>query len=74
MTASVSNIYASGLSSFYRVGNLTITMENHVLHFGFHVGTKKLRGQMKWELAAAGGWVLRSGGATFTVDYIQVRN
>jgi hypothetical protein len=64
--------WVSGISSFYRVGNVTVTMEENVLYVGVHVGTQRLKGKTLWELNV-GGLLSRAGSASFTVEYIHTQ-
>lgn len=64
--------WVSGISSFYRVGNVTVTMEDNVLYVGVHVGTQRLEGRTLWELNM-GGLLSRAGSASFTVEYIHTQ-
>lgn len=47
----VSHGWLSGLSSFYRVGNVTLTMENNTAFVDVSVGTQKLEGKCHWEVS-----------------------
>jgi hypothetical protein len=64
--------WVSGISSFYRVGNITVTMEDNVLYVGVHVGTQRLEGRTLWELNV-GGLLSRAGSSSFTVEYIHAQ-
>ena len=66
----LTHAWATGLSSFYRVGNVTVTMEDNTVFVAVHVGTMKLEGKCLWEVSA-GGLVSRAGSAGFSVEYIQ---
>lgn len=69
-TLELSNIWVTGLATFYRVGNVTVVMRNNTLHVGMHVGTKQLHGSCHWEIGVA-GLMSRAGVVSFTADYIQ---
>lgn len=60
-----------GVSSFYRVGNITVTMFNNTVVAAFKVGTQKIRGSTRWE-AAIGGMMSRGGQASFTLQHLKV--
>lgn len=64
--------WVSGISSFYRVGNVSVTMEDNILYVGVHVGTQRLEGRTLWELQV-GGLLSRDGSASFTVEYIHTK-
>lgn len=77
--ATLTHIFAEGLTSFYRRGDVTLWMRDHVLHAGVHLATRRLRGTLRWAVHAPGlPEVLRSvtrraGDASFTVDYLDVK-
>lgn len=60
-----------GVSSFYRVGNITMEMINNVVIASFQVGTQKIKGSTRWE-AAVGGMFSRGGQASFTLQHIKI--
>lgn len=64
--------WVSGISSFYRVGNISVTMEENIVYVGVHVGTQRLEGRTLWEVNV-GGLLSRAGSATFTVEYIHTK-
>ncbi|RZF36529.1 hypothetical protein LSTR_LSTR008864 [Laodelphax striatellus] len=67
----MTNMWVSGLGSFYRVGNMTVSMQNNVVQVGVSVGTDELTGNCHWELSAAGLYS-HPGATSFTVEYVQV--
>lgn len=71
--AKLSHTWLTGVSSFYRVGDMAITMQNNTMFVDFEVGTQKLEGQTQWEISFVGGLMSRAGTASFSVDYINVR-
>ena len=72
------HLFATGLSSFYRKGELSLWMREHVLHAGIHLATRQLRGTCRWQLhapnlpAALYPLLRRAGDASFTVEYLEV--
>lgn len=70
-TVELTNTWVTGLASFYRVGNVTLTMKEKVLYAGLHVGTNQLFGSCQWEIGVA-GLMSRAGTVSFTTEYIQV--
>ncbi|PSN43110.1 hypothetical protein C0J52_10472 [Blattella germanica] len=64
--------WASGISSFYRVGNVTVTMEGNTVYVEVHIGTMRLQGKCLWEVTV-GGVLSRAGSASFSVEYIQAK-
>lgn len=77
--ASVTSLHARGLSSFYRKGDVALWMREHVLHAVAHIATKRLTGTCKWALSLPDAPALlrpltqRTGDASFTVEYLEVR-
>ncbi|RZF45864.1 hypothetical protein LSTR_LSTR010820 [Laodelphax striatellus] len=67
----MTDMWVSGLGSFYRVGNMTVSMQNNVVQVGVSVGTDELMGNCHWELSAA-GFYSYPGTTSFTVEYVQV--
>lgn len=64
--------WVSGMSSFYRVGNVSVTMEDNIVYVGVHVGTQRLEGRTLWEVNV-GGLLSQAGSAIFTVEYIHAK-
>lgn len=65
--------WVMGISSFQRVGNISLIMENNTAVADFEIGTQKLEGQTKWEISAISGLLSRAGTASFSVEYISAR-
>lgn len=61
-----------GMSSFYRVGNVSVRMEKNIAYAGVHVGTQRLEGRTMWEVQV-GGLLSQAGSASFTVEHIHVK-
>lgn len=72
-TIHMSHTWLTGLSSFYRVGNITFEIRNHTLYTGLDVGTQELQGQSHWEATLGGGIISRTGVVKFTIDYFHVQ-
>jgi len=64
--------WVSGISSFYRFGNVTVTMKDNIIYVGVHVGTQRLLGRTLWELQV-GGLLSQAGSTSFTVEHIHVK-
>lgn len=60
-----------GLSSFYRVGNVKVLMDNLTLFIEANIATETLEGMCNWEAGIA-GILTKSGMMSFTVEYIKV--
>lgn len=68
----MANTWITGVSSFYRVGNVTITIENNTVIIGLQVGTQKLLGATQWEVFIGSGMISRSGQAQFSIQHMKV--
>uniref|UniRef100_A0A2M4AV12 Putative hemolymph juvenile hormone binding protein n=2 Tax=Anopheles triannulatus TaxID=58253 RepID=A0A2M4AV12_9DIPT len=64
--------WLKGGSSFYRYGDISVTMENNTATVGLHVATQRLTGSTHWEISVGRGLLSRMGRAQFTVEYIRV--
>jgi hypothetical protein len=64
--------WVSGISTFYRVGNVSVKIEDNILYMGVHVGTQRLGGRTLW-VVGAGGFLSLAGSATFTVEHIRTK-
>lgn len=67
------NTWVTGISSFYRVGNISLSMDNNTVVADFEIGTQKLDGRTQWDISAIGGLMSRAGTASFSVEYISGR-
>ncbi|CAH0600258.1 unnamed protein product [Chrysodeixis includens] len=72
-TVTLSNTWITGVSSFQRVGNITMRIENNTAVADFEIGTQKLEGSTMWDISAIGGLASRAGTASFSVEYIIAR-
>ncbi|XP_045451070.1 uncharacterized protein LOC123659954 [Melitaea cinxia] len=72
-TVSLTETWVTGISSFQRVGNITLKLENNTVIADFEIGTQKLEGTTQWEVAAISGLISRAGRASFSVEYISGR-
>lgn len=68
----LSHTWITGISSFHRVGNITLRMENNTAIADFEIGTQKLEGSTQWDISAL-GLLSRAGTASFSVEYISGR-
>lgn len=66
----VSDIWVYGMSTFYRVGNITAAMENNTIFLGVSAGTKELKGLCNWEVSIA-GLMSKTGTIKFDIEYIE---
>ncbi|XP_046662059.1 uncharacterized protein LOC124355135 [Homalodisca vitripennis] len=67
----ITQFSVAGLSRFYRVGNLSLSMDAGVIEVGIHVMTHELKGHCEWSGETFG--IVKSGKTNFTVDHLQVR-
>ncbi|XP_065206259.1 uncharacterized protein LOC135835767 isoform X2 [Planococcus citri] len=68
----VSQIYINGISSFYRTGNINVSLENNnALRVILNFGTGQLKGDCLWEIGILGLYS-KYGSAFFDVDYVNV--
>lgn len=65
--------WVTGLSSFHRVGDIILKMENNTAIADFEIGTQKLEGSAQWEITALSGLISRAGTASFSVEYVSGR-
>lgn len=72
-TVALSNTWVTGISSFQRDGNITLTIKNNTVIADFDIGTQKLEGRAQWDISAVAGLVSRAGTASFSVEYISAR-
>ncbi|XP_011865178.1 PREDICTED: uncharacterized protein LOC105560571 [Vollenhovia emeryi] len=72
-TVTSTHTWITGLASFYRMGNITITMENGTVYALLDVGTQELEGRTHWEVSVIGGFLSRAGTVSFTVQYFRVQ-
>ncbi|RLU14768.1 hypothetical protein DMN91_012655 [Ooceraea biroi] len=72
-TVTSSHTWITGLASFYRMGNITITMEKGTMYALLDIGTQRLEGKTHWEVSVIGGVLSRAGTVSFTVEYFRVQ-
>lgn len=66
----LSNTWINGISSFYRVGDVMVAMENNTVTLKVKVGTQQISGAGQWEVGC--GLVSRVGHVQFTVQHIRL--
>ncbi|XP_050432754.1 uncharacterized protein LOC126840835 [Adelges cooleyi] len=67
----VNNIWITGLSSIYRLGDINVSIQNRTIISVYHIGTQELEGHCHWKIGAAG--ILKTTGfMSFSIDYIRV--
>lgn len=68
----IDQIWVNGLASFYRVGNITLLMENNTIYMSLEVGTQKIKGMCQWKVSLA-NIISKSGSTAFTIDYFEAQ-
>lgn len=70
----ITNFNLKGLSRFYRVGGIKLSMDNGTVEFEIHLATDKIFGNSKWSLSFEKSLnTIRKGVNSFVLDHIQVR-
>ncbi|KAL6266522.1 hypothetical protein P5V15_003369 [Pogonomyrmex californicus] len=72
-TVTLSHTWITGVASFYRMGNVTLTMENGNIYALVDVGTQELEGKTHWEVSVIGGFLSRAGTMSLTIQYFRVQ-
>ncbi|CAL7946503.1 unnamed protein product [Xylocopa violacea] len=65
--------WITGLASFYRMGNITLNIENRTVYATIDVGTQEIEGKTNWEINVIGGFMSRAGTVSFTIQYFRVQ-
>ena len=68
--AEINEIWVTGLSTFYRTGNVTVTMENNTFYIGFDMGAQKVGGTCNWKISVA-NFISQTGSMEFSIDYFE---
>ncbi|XP_065094855.1 uncharacterized protein LOC135715567 [Ochlerotatus camptorhynchus] len=61
-----------GLSSFYRSGELEISVKNNTMDCVVQVGTGRIEGSTRWQLSVLRGLVTQSGSVYFAIESVGV--
>ncbi|XP_043257084.1 uncharacterized protein LOC122399994 [Colletes gigas] len=72
-TVMSTHTWITGLASFYRMGNITLNMENRTVYATIDVGTQEIEGRTHWEVSVIGGVLTRAGTVSFTIQYFRVQ-
>lgn len=73
MEVHLSHTWLTGLSSFYRNGNITMELsKNGMVTTSFNVGTQRLLGSSHWEVGLIGGMASKAGTMAFSVEHFKV--
>lgn len=72
-TVTSSHTWVTGLASFYRMGNVTLSMNNGTVYAVLDVGTQEIEGRTHCEVSVIGGVLSRAGTVSFTVQYFRVQ-
>jgi len=65
----LAHTWINGISSFYRVGNITAGMANKTVSVVLQIGTQQVTGAGQWEVGL--GMMTRVGHVQFTVQHIR---
>lgn len=71
-TMQLTNTWITGISSFYRVGDMSVLMSNNTVTLVLTVGTQQISGAGQWEVGF-GGLASRVGHVQFTVQHIRAQ-
>ncbi|KAL1116481.1 hypothetical protein AAG570_004953, partial [Ranatra chinensis] len=71
VAVNVSNIVVTGLSSFYRTGDVSVRMRNNTLRIGVAVATQRMTGSCEWQLSLV-SIPTRSGASKFSIEHLRV--
>lgn len=63
----------SGISSFYRDGNTTLTMENNTVIINLNTGTQEIQGSTNWEISTLRGYLSMMGSVTYSINYVRIQ-
>ncbi|XP_076244608.1 uncharacterized protein LOC143185464 [Calliopsis andreniformis] len=72
-TIASTHTWITGLASFYRMGNITLSMENRTVYATIDVGTQEIEGKTHWEVSVISGFMSRAGSVSFTIQYFRVQ-
>lgn len=73
MEVHLTHTWLTGLSSFYRNGNITIELnKNGIVQTSFNVGTQRILGSSHWEVGLIGGIASKAGTMAFSVEHFKV--
>lgn len=67
----MTNTWVTGVSSFYRVGEIVVGVDNLTVSIAMQIGTQKINGASEWEVLIGSGMITRSGQIQFTIDHIN---
>lgn len=67
----MSNTWITGVSSFYRVGDIIVALENNTVIIEMQIGTQKIMGTSQWEVSLCSGMITRAGQVEFTIQHIK---
>lgn len=72
-TVTSTHTWITGLASFHRMGNITLSMENGTVYATIDGGTQEIEGRTHWEVSVVGGFLSRAGTVSFTIQYFRVQ-
>ncbi|XP_043803519.1 uncharacterized protein LOC122720703 [Apis laboriosa] len=72
-TVTSTHTWITGLASIYRIGNVTLGIENGTVYATVDAGTQEIEGKTHWEISVIGGFLSRAGTVSFTVQYFRAQ-
>lgn len=72
VSGALHNTWVTGLSTFHRVGNITINIANGNAILEFEVGTKAIEGKTHWNITV-GKVISKTGKTSFAIDQLSLR-
>lgn len=67
----MTNTWITGISSFYRVGDIVVGVENNTVMIRMEIGTQRIMGASQWELIISNRMITRAGQVQFTVQHVK---
>ncbi|KAJ6647740.1 hypothetical protein Bhyg_02963, partial [Pseudolycoriella hygida] len=65
------NTWITGISSFYRVGEIVVGVDNLTMSIVMEIGTQQILGASQWEVSFGSGMITRAGNVQFTIDHLN---
>ncbi|XP_012245044.1 uncharacterized protein LOC100746627 [Bombus impatiens] len=72
-TVMSTHTWITGLGSVYRMGNVTLSIQNKTVYATIDAGTQEIEGKTHWEISVIGGVLSRAGIVTFTIQYFRAQ-
>ncbi|KOX74200.1 hypothetical protein WN51_13551 [Melipona quadrifasciata] len=72
-TVTSTHTWITGLASIYRMGNVTLSIQNRKVYATIDAGTQEIEGKTHWEISVIGGFLSRAGTVSFTTQYFRAQ-